>query len=819
MWKAGVSIKEVDFDKNLIAVKVFDSVTDWLLVGFYGPPYYFKKKKAWGNLFALLESHQGPWACIGDFNCILNEDEQVEGCKGSSSAINYLKELLFEFNVVDLGYSRNKFTWAKDHAPIMLDTNPSDTFAHRPFRFEAVWLRDDRCRPVIEKAWNIDVSRFEFTKLYKRQAATRDALRKWNKEPSRINEVAEQALQTELSEWLIRSEDLWRQKSRELWLKLGDKNSRFFHLSTIIRRMKNNVDAIKKEDGTWIYESNQIRKLFRDTFIELFKEEEISFPEHLEHLVLPCITEDENDVLEKIPSPEEIKAVLFEMQDLKAPGPDGFPALFYKQLWPTVGNDLVKAVTSFFTRGTMPKEVNCSLIVLIPKISNPTSVNHFRPISLCNVVYKIISKLLVAKLRHLLDKIISPTQSAFIPNRWISENQIVVQEILHSFKSRKTKPGLMAVKLDLQKAYDRVNWKFIQAILLHLGFNEVFTSWVTACVSSVSFEVLVNGGKTECFKPCRGLRQRDPLSPYLFILGQEILSRLIDHELKLKNINGIKTSISGPTITHVMYVDDIVLFLKASRKDAACLVRTLDKYCRWSGQYINMKKSGVFFSKHTQSQTKSIPNKVCDRLDSLTRRFWWKPNQSEGRYIAWKAWDSLCCPRSVGGLGFKKAKNINSVLLAKLAWMIASKRDSLCMRILRAKYKVKEDWLRAEAKKTRPLSGKQLKRQGQLSSKAHVTSLEMANLWTFGATPGYHGSKDLFQLQNMKLHPRQPSKFRISLIMTYIAGRHLLSMISLFPAVPKPFSPSPFTRGLTQISSCGFQTLKVVSLLNLLTKS
>lgn len=233
---------------------------------------------------------------------------------------------------------------------------------------------------------------------------------------------------------------------------------------------------------------------------------------------------------------------------------------------------------------------------------------------------------------------------------------------------------------------------------------------LTACVSSVSFEILVNGGKTKCFKPSRGLRQGDPLSSYLFILGQKILSRLIDHELKLKNFNDIKTSINGPTITHVMHADDIFMFPKASRRDIACLVRNLDKYCKWSRQSINMKKSGVFFSKHTQSQTKrsvkntlqvkslkkdavylgalvflsrapskdfsflqdkleaklmgwrskclswagrktlinsvaqpipiytlstfGIPNKVCDRLDSLTRRFWWKPNQSEGRYIA-----------------------------------------------------------------------------------------------------------------------------------------------------------------------------------------
>ena len=124
------------------------------------------------------------------------------------------------------------------------------------------------------------------------------------------------------------------------------------------------------------------------------------------------------------------------------------------------------------------------------------------------------------------------------------------------------------------------------------------------CVSSVSFEVIVNGGKSECFKLSRELRQGDPLSPYLFILGQEVLSRLIEHELRLKNVAGIKTSISGPSISHVMYADDIVLFSKASRKDAESLVRTLEKYCSWSGQAINRSKSGVFFSKHTQSHTR-----------------------------------------------------------------------------------------------------------------------------------------------------------------------------------------------------------------------
>lgn len=344
-------------------------------------------------------------------------------------SINYLKELLFEFNAVDLGNSGNKFTWAKgrwgntvikrrldrgvasiswrlafpkatitllgatksDHTPILLDTYPKDSFAHRPLRFEAVWLRDESCQFVIENAWIIEASGSDFVKLYKKQASTRDALRKWNKQifgrcqdrinsllqkikqfqdkpPSHVNDMIEQALQIELSEWLLRCEVRWRQKSRELWLKLGNKNSKFFHLSTIIRRGSNNIDAIKQDDGTWVQDQNSIRELFQTNFINLFKEEDIYFPTHLEHLILPCITEKENDTLIQIPSVDDIKATLFQMHDLKAPGLDGSPALFYKNLWPTMGNDVVKAVTSFFLRGSMPREVNYSLIVLIPKV-------------------------------------------------------------------------------------------------------------------------------------------------------------------------------------------------------------------------------------------------------------------------------------------------------------------------------------------------------------------------------------------------------------------------------------------------------------------
>ena len=209
----------------------------------------------------------------------------------------------------------------------------------------------------------------------------------------------------------------------------------------------------------------------------------------------------------------------------------------------------MNAVLSFFTDGCLPREANSSLIVLIPKTTNPTSMNNFRPISLCNVVYKVISKLLIAKLRPLLHKIIFPCQSAFIPSRWIAENQVIVHKLLHNFKTRKVKSGFMAIKLNLHKAYYRFNWNFIHAILKNLGFNSIFISWILTCITSVSFEVLVNGGKSDCFNPSKGLSQGDPLSPYLFILGQEVLSRMLDIELSTGNISEAKPCTRGPALT------------------------------------------------------------------------------------------------------------------------------------------------------------------------------------------------------------------------------------------------------------------------------
>jgi hypothetical protein len=178
-----------------------------------------------------------------------------------------------------------------------------------------------------------------------------------------------------------------------------------------------------------------------------------------------------NDELVREFSHEEVKCALDAIGDMKAPGPDGMPALFYKQYWETVGAHVTREVPAVLNGGDMPKSWNDTIIALIPKVQNPEKVTDLRPISLCNVVYKLISKVLANRLKMILPDIITPTQSAFVPGRLISDNILIAYEITHHMlNKRKGNTGYAAIKLDMSKAYDRVEWSFLTDMMKKLGF-------------------------------------------------------------------------------------------------------------------------------------------------------------------------------------------------------------------------------------------------------------------------------------------------------------------------------------------------------------
>jgi hypothetical protein len=226
------------------------------------------------------------------------------------------------------------------------------------------------------------------------------------------------------------------------------------------------------------------------------------------------------------------------MHSLKAPGPDGFPGLFFKHYWDIVGSQVTASIQSFFRDGNLLPYINHTFITFIPKKQGACNFNHFLPISLCNFFYKIISKILVNRMQPLLAKIIDPAQAAFVPKRWIAENVVLAHEVVHSFKQTKRKKCYVGFKLDFHKTYDCLEWDFIITSLRTFDFSQAVTNMIFQCLSTVNFTLLLNGTKSASFSPSKGIRQGDPLPPYLFILCSEIMARLINRAFDVGSTRG-----------------------------------------------------------------------------------------------------------------------------------------------------------------------------------------------------------------------------------------------------------------------------------------
>ena len=240
------------------------------------------------------------------------------------------------------------------------------------------------------------------------------------------------------------------------------------------------------------------------------------------------ITDEMNEKLTATFTNEEVKQPLDQMGPLKAPGPDGFTASFYQKHWSTVGLEVCDVALYFLNTAHMDGLINATNIALIPKCNNPISVTEFQPISLCNVIYKIIAKVLANRLKVVLPNVISPFQSAFLAGRLITYNIIAAYETLHTMHTRMwSKVGFMGIKLDMSKAYDRVEWEFLEAVMGKMGFSEKWTKLIMECVRTVIYSIMVNGQAVGRIKPSRGIRQGNPLSPYLFLLCAEALSSML----------------------------------------------------------------------------------------------------------------------------------------------------------------------------------------------------------------------------------------------------------------------------------------------------
>lgn len=320
-------------------------------------------------------------------------------------------------------------------------------------------------------------------------------------------------------------------------------------------------------------------------------------------LLHPSFSEDDNRSLCSFPTDLEIWEAVKGIRGMKAPGPDRFTALIFQKYWNVVRLDVIGMVRNFFRNGFLLKQINYTHIALIPKVDASKLISQFRPTSLCNVTYKIISKILTNRLKRVMPKLVSINQNAFVPNRHIQDNLITVQELMLTLKRKTGRGDLLAVKFDMEKAYDKMDWSFLIEVLKCFGSNDTWRHWIFHCISILSFSILFNGTpfefKTfEFFKPSGGLRQGDPLSPFSFVLVTEVLSRLLKKEETRGSLHGIRIARSAPLVTNILFADDVMLFYRANGNEVHTLRRYLHTYDCWSGQVLNLHKSFLHFSRN-----------------------------------------------------------------------------------------------------------------------------------------------------------------------------------------------------------------------------
>lgn len=387
----------------------------------------------------------------------------------------------------------------------------------------------------------------------------------------------------------------YQQRAKKHWAIFGDRNTAFFHSAVQKCLRRNRIVSIHDAHGNELFDPNDIANEILNYFRSIFTSSSSNTVRYIPNM---NVWNHADDFTNSVPDKQEILEILKAMRRNASPGPYGFNVAFYVSAWPWIGDDVTKVVTSFYTSGILPPHLNDTQIALIPKKLACHIPSDFRPISLCNVVYKIIAKSLANRLKMHIPDYIHPSQQAFIEGRRISNNIVVPQEIAHSFSLTSYKSHDFMLKIDLAKAFDRIEWHCIISALARKGLNGHFIKLIHACISLPMFSVIINEQSYAKFSGSRGIRQGCPLSPYLFVLALSELSLQLQEALQANHLTGILLGPNCPPIHSLMFADDLIVCGKTNMCEAQTISNILHQFCENTGQIPSWSKSGILFSKN-----------------------------------------------------------------------------------------------------------------------------------------------------------------------------------------------------------------------------
>ncbi|GAU39464.1 hypothetical protein TSUD_158950 [Trifolium subterraneum] len=669
-WNNSLKCQIMNYSLNHIYIEVFDAIRgNWRITGFYGFPEGGRRRASWNFLRHLSQTSQLPWCIIGDFNDILSSDEKRERTDRPEWLIHGFREAVTDAGLIDIELTGYPFTWfkslgtaraveekldralanmdwcnmfvdaklecltttASDHYPLLLswECKTDLTLFPKQFKFEQAWLLEPNFKQFVHQQWNSsehqtvtqklkncadEMSKWSAENCHK----TRKEIEKYRRKLELVRNHVDETnfhyyneIRKKLDFLLVKDDLFWKQRAKTFWYRDGDLNTRFYHATASARKKKNLIGHLEDSQGNFCNSQEGMQVIAKDYFLNIFQQQRGERIKVL-NAVNSSITQEDNNALTAPFTMAEFKEAIFSMEADKCLGPDGFNPGFYQHFWDLCGYEIFKAGCSWLECGSFPPKLNSTNIALIPKGEAQVTMKDCRPISLCNVLYKIVAKVLANRLKPVLTKCILDNQSAFVPGRYILDNAMAAIEIIHFMKSKtRGKKGEAALKLDISKVYDRMDWMFLKDMMLKMGFSQKWIDWIMLCVETVDYSVIVNGQKVGPIVPGRGLRQGDPLSPYLFIICAEGLSALIKHAEDRGELHGVKICRNAPIILHLLFADDCFLFFKATTTEATILKNILSVYESASGQAINLQKSEFYCSRNVPAEVReAIANQL-----------------------------------------------------------------------------------------------------------------------------------------------------------------------------------------------------------------
>nr|GEW98201.1 RNA-directed DNA polymerase, eukaryota [Tanacetum cinerariifolium] len=557
-----------------------------LFVAIYAPQQASCKRVLWEYVSTLIGRWNGETIIFGDFNEVRSIDERRSSCFNPSSA-RVFDHFISSSGLVDVRLEGYTFTWShpsgskmskldrflisegiflmfpsitalcldrhlSDHRSILFREVYSD-FGPIPFWFYHSWFNLEGFYAMVEQTWrsfsHSNINRMIHFK--KKLQDLKAIIRCWVKDKRMHRSGEKNSIKNELSDIdkevdrrVVSDTNLFRrlelqcklhdinqmeakdsfQKSKIKWAIEGDENSKFFH--DIINKKRSQL-AIRGvfDNGLWCTVPDKLKRLFLITLR-----------------------------LERNVSRDEIRLAVWNYGENKSPGPDGYTFEFFRKYWNIVGPDFCEAVEYFFETGLFSKGCNSSFVALIPKVADAKFVNDFHLISLTGSVYKVVTKILTNRLALVIADLVFDTQSVFVANRQILDEPFILNEILHWCERKKKQ--VMFCKVDFAMAYDSVRWDYLLDVLEAFRFGQTWCKWIRGTFSFAKASVLVNGSPSNEFSFHCGLKQGDPLSPYLFVLIMESLhmsfSRAVDEGLK---INIHKSQVLGVGIPRSIVIN------------------------------------------------------------------------------------------------------------------------------------------------------------------------------------------------------------------------------------------------------------------------